>query len=146
MHSFYFVLLTTLIHFVATARTGQADPEHLVKLRDFVKPYFTCPAPQWYIKFYTCPSHFWPEIIHKVAPLMKELSAWKKQKLGGDLWGYMAYMVGPEIANYKVEELAQVEEESKAWRLLNRYLNVCIRISWHGTYMRVLSYYIKQPN
>lgn len=122
MYSFYFVLLTTLIHFVATARTGQADPEHLVKLRDFVKPYFTCPAQQWYIKFYTCPSHFWPEIIQKVVPAMEELSAWMMQKLGGDLWAYMAYTVGPEITNYKVEELVQVEEESKAWRLLNRYL------------------------
>ena len=119
LYSFYFILLIGLTGFAATSTT---DSEHLVKLRDFVKPYFTCPVSTWPFRFYTCPSHFWPEIVHKFIPEIQKLSAWMKQKLGGDLWAYMAYMLESPIANYRVEELVRVEEETKAWLLLNRYL------------------------
>ena len=55
-------------------------------------------------------------------PAMEALSAWMKQKLGGDISGYMARAQGPKIIGYKVETLAGVEEEAKAWMLPNRYL------------------------
>lgn len=125
MYSIYFVLLTTLTHF-ATAST---DPKHLVKLRDFIKPYLTCPEPEKYTyRFYTCPSHFWPEIMHKFVPAMEGLNAWMKQKLGGELAVHMAFMLGSNVADYTMKELVQVKEELKAWLLLNRYLK--FRSGW----------------
>lgn len=126
LYSFYFILLTMLTHLPATSTTTNPDKleqAHLVKLRDVLKLHLACPLPQNVpLRVYTCPSHFWPEILQTFVPAMDALSAWMKQKLGGDIWVYMARAQGPKITGYKVETLAGVEEEAKAWMLLNRYL------------------------
>ena len=41
-----------------------------------------CPKEGTGHPFYTCPSHFWPEILQNFVPMVKDLGKWIRQRIG----------------------------------------------------------------
>ena len=123
----YFVLTLLLTCTVGPASIGMADSERAQKLFNILKSRMTeCSKEGISHPFYTCPSHFWPEILQNFVPMVKDLGKWIRQRIGTDdaIWFHLAGYLGDMIVECNMRELGEIEEEVKAWVLLNHYLKL----------------------
>jgi hypothetical protein len=122
----YFVLTLLLTRIVGPTKTG-STPDGIQKLFNIFQSHLgKCSKEGTAHLFYTCPSHFWPEIRQNFVPMTKSLGKWIRQRISGDstVWYYLTGYVGIGILKYDAQLLDKFGEEAKVWILLNRYLKL----------------------
>lgn len=130
MNYLIYLLSTLLLTYAVSGASTTAPTEGTMKVYNILQTHMIkCPEKDAKFRFYTCPSHLWPEIMNNFIPTVKRLGEWIRRKFRDDaFWFYLAKALGVDIIRYDRRSLERVIDEAYTWILLNRYLKFDLSI------------------
>lgn len=132
MNYLIYPLSTLLLTYSVNGASTTSPTERTMKVYNILQTHMIkCPEKDAKFRFYTCPSHLWPEIMHNFIPTVKSLGEWIRRRFRDDaFWFYLAKGLGVDIVRYDRRTLERVLDEAYTWILLNRYLKFDLSISY----------------